>query len=121
RILVHKDEAPEWVKDLSRAAHDDGRILPDDWRFEFIGDALDLIGDMGDVEDVDDIRERFREWFGGGAYVYTAEQLAWIASSGERPGYCDEAAEEFEIGRASWRERGEIWEVGGGRKKRRRQ
>jgi len=93
-ILVHKDEAPEWVKDLSRAAHDDGRILPDDWRFEFIGDALDLIGDMGDVEDVDDIRERFREWFDG-AYVYTAEQLAWLASSGGRLGYCDEAAEEF--------------------------
>src|SRR5690606_674839 len=59
-----------------------------------IADALDLIGEQDDVEDGDDVRERFREWFDG-AYVYTAEQLAWLASSGERPGYCAEAAEEY--------------------------
>ena len=82
-VLV-KDGAPEWITSLCREAHDGAKMLPDDWRFEFIEDALTQLenGDE-DVRDVDD------------AYPYTHSRLSWLASNLERPGMCDEAREEY--------------------------
>lgn len=94
KILLPKSESegrPEWFQELCRAAH--GDMLPDDWRYEFIGDALSCIEENED-SDEDELSERFREWFDG-AYVYTAQQTGWLASRADRHGYCDEAAEEL--------------------------
>lgn len=38
-----KEGAPYWVKDLVRAAHDKGRLLPEDFRYRFIVEALEAI------------------------------------------------------------------------------
>lgn len=48
------DDAPQWVTDLCRAAHDLGGelMLPDDSRYEMIQAALQ---ELADAEDVDDI------------------------------------------------------------------
>lgn len=99
KVLVHTRgdkllPSEDWITNLCRAAHNGGEMLPDDWRYEFIGDALDCIGDRDDCEDDDSLREAFREWVDG-AYVYTGEQLAWLASRADRVGYADEAAEEL--------------------------
>lgn len=83
KVLPQKD-APQWFTDLCHHAH--GDMLPDDWRYEFIQDALNALENDGDDEngpDLDDV------------YPYTADRLNWLASRLDRHGYCDEAAEDI--------------------------
>lgn len=89
-LLRRRDKAPDWVDDLYHAAHNDGRMFPDDWRYEFIGDALDCLAE----DDDRDPTERFAEW-SDGSYVYTHEQTSWLGSRADRYGYCDEAVKEL--------------------------
>jgi hypothetical protein len=79
-ILLPADGAPDWFTDLCHHAH--AGMMPDDWRYEFIQDALSAIED-GAGEDRLDL---------DGLYPYTADRLGWLASHLDRPGYCDEAA-----------------------------
>jgi hypothetical protein len=81
-ILVPADGAPQWFTDLCHYAH--GDMMPDDWRYEFIQDALSALADGAD-EDRMDL---------DGLYPYSADRLDWLASHLDRPGYCDEAAAE---------------------------
>jgi hypothetical protein len=81
------DDAPEWVSPLlCRAAH--GGMLPDDYRYQFIVDALDI---LSETDDDDEIAERLD----GDVNVYYAGQAAWLASHIERFGYCEDAAKEY--------------------------
>ena len=83
-MILPVDGAPDWLTDLCREAH--GDMFPDDWRYEFIEDALtDLENDDDEAPDLDTL------------YPYTADRMNWLASNLNRPGYCDEAAEEFGI------------------------
>lgn len=85
---------PPWVRDLCHAAHTDadgGDMTPDDWRYEMIVEALDIIADAADE---DEAMERADE---AEAPVYNAERLRWLASHLWRPSYCDEAAAEYGI------------------------
>lgn len=85
-----RDDAPEWVGDLVRAAH--GDMLPDDWRYQAIRDALGAIDDAGADADLDDLGHEFAD---GNVDTYTGERIAWLGSHASRAGYCDEAADEF--------------------------
>lgn len=80
------DDAPDWVKELCRDAHQDGTdggVLPDDHRYAFIEQALDVIAEHDDLDDARDALS---------VPVYTYEQLRWLASNLTRVRYCDEAA-----------------------------
>lgn len=79
-ILLPADGAPQWFTDLCHHAH--GDMMPDDWRYEFIQDALNAIEDGADEDRIDDLDS---------LYPYTADRLRWLASNLNRPGYCDEA------------------------------
>jgi hypothetical protein len=81
-ILLPADDAPAWFTELCHHAH--GSMMPDDWRYELVQDALGAIED-GAGEDRLDL---------DGLYPYTADRLGWLASHLDRPGYCDEAAED---------------------------
>jgi hypothetical protein len=81
-ILLPADDAPAWFTDLCHAAH--GSMMPDDWRYEFIQDALAAIEDGADEDQLDL----------DALYPYTADRLDWLASHLDRPGYCDEAADD---------------------------
>lgn len=82
KIVTIKDGAPEWVSDLCHHAH--GKMMPDDWRFSFVEDALTAIeNDDADGPDLDAV------------YPYTGERLHWLASRNDRYGYCDQAAEDM--------------------------
>jgi hypothetical protein len=81
-ILLPADGAPDWFTDLCHAAH--GSMMPDDWKYEFIQDALGAIEDGADEDRLDL----------DGLYPYTHDRLNWLASHLDRPGYCDEAAED---------------------------
>ena len=81
------DDAPDWVQPLVHDAH--GDLMPDDWRYETIEDALSTIAesdnnlDEGDHEFADD------------ADIYNADLLKWVGSHGSRGGYVDDALTEF--------------------------
>src|SRR5262249_43783991 len=81
-ILLPADGAPDWFAELCHHAH--GSMMPDDWRYEFIQDALAALEDGAGHDGIDL----------DALYPDTADRLDWVASNLERPGYCDEAAEE---------------------------
>jgi len=87
RIFIHADDCPQWIIDMCHDAH--GDMMPDDWRYEFIGDALTSLSD----ESVDS-DESFGEWLDN-AYIHYHEHLAWLSSRNDRMYYCDDAVKEY--------------------------
>lgn len=85
QFVCQKDDAPDWLNDMCRDAHDD--MLPDDFVYSVIEDALDAIIDQdGDAEDVS-----------LEADTYNRDLLAWLSSNLDRASYCDEACEEYGV------------------------
>lgn len=83
-----KDSAPGWITDLVLDAH--GSMLPDDWRYETAWHALQAIAESNE-DDIDDADHEFADRVD----VYNSQLLAWLGSHLSRPGYCDDAEEEF--------------------------
>lgn len=83
-----RDDAPAWVGTLVHAAH--GDLLPDDWRYETIRDALAAIADSTLGEDYDEAHA-----FADDADIYNSDLLAWVGSNLTRGSYVDEAREEY--------------------------
>ncbi len=84
-----KDGAPKWIKDLCQKAHDTGGghlMLPDDFRYEFIVNALDALSEHEDENDALDSLE---------PDIYNSELHKWLSSHLERAGYVDEAVKEM--------------------------
>jgi len=77
-----KEDAPLWIRDLCYRAHDDGEILPDDWRYRFIVEALETLSECEDPYDV------YIE-----TYTHSGELLNWFASSLARLQWVEEAVE----------------------------
>jgi hypothetical protein len=78
-----KKAEEERCRALSLAGHNDGDMLPDDWRYDFVREALGAIEDASDFDDIE-----------VEADIYNSELTDWLGSHGHRPGYCDEAVEE---------------------------
>jgi hypothetical protein len=90
RFIALDDSAPQWAQDFVREAHGT-EMLPDDYRYQWISEALDLIAQTGaDTEDADDLARRFAD----DVDIYTHSLLTWLASNLTRIGYCDEAITE---------------------------
>lgn len=81
RIL--KDDAPQWMIDVIRTAHDSARMLPDDWRYAFIEEVCDELAEASDVDDIQLEPD-----------IYTHDLTAWLHSRADRLGYITEALEE---------------------------
>lgn len=82
--VIEKSEP--WMTDICREAHDGGNILPDDFRYAFIVEALSAICDH---DDVDQARESLE------ADIYNNELTSWLASRLDRSSYCDQAKDDF--------------------------
>lgn len=106
-IWMLKDKAPHWITQLVRDAHAD--YAPDDYRYEYIVDALELLSES---EDPDEAREALE------ADIYTSDLTEWLASNISRVGYLSEVLEEFPdtddgfdlLSRAQYQERSEIFD-----------
>jgi hypothetical protein len=79
-----RDGCPQWVTDLCLAAHGDGAMLLDDWRYDFIVQALIALDEGSELE-ADD---------------YTNELCTWLASNVNRVGYVDDARDDFGPGKS---------------------
>ena len=94
KIWIVKDDAKsEPTRVLSRIAHidpDGDSILPDDWRYEYIVDALHLIIETaaynGDVYEDDwiDVQHEIE------GDVYNSNLMAWASSHAYRVAYADQ-------------------------------
>lgn len=89
-----RDGAPEWIGDVTYAAHGAGDILPDDYRYEWTRAALAHIADGG-YDTADDARDDAWEFADSSVGVMNATRFAWLASDLSRQGYVDEAMSEF--------------------------
>ncbi len=106
RIWTRKEDAPSWVEQLTYEAH--GDMLPDDFRYEFIVSALDIIAHA----DEDD----YSAAVDGEVDIYNGTLAAWLASNLTRAGYVDEFTEEMghnrgvmgDIAGGQWQERTEV-------------
>lgn len=88
-IVIAKDGAPGWIGDLSHEAHrenDGGYMFPDDFRYQFLVQALDAINEH---EDRDAARDSLE------ADIYNSDLTAWLHSNNGRLGYVDDAAQEM--------------------------
>jgi hypothetical protein len=84
-----RDDAPEWVGEMVRDAHED--MLPGDYRYRAVEGALEAIRDADDDADLEDV---LREWAGEAVDDSYRGLLRWLDSyAGHRFGYCDEARE----------------------------
>lgn len=84
----HKEPSENrcWICRMIWHAHSEGEYLPDDWRYEFIVEALAAFSDHDDPESaIDNIEPD----------VYNSELLAWLSSNLNRSGYCDEVMHEY--------------------------
>src|SRR5690606_15952949 len=76
-----EEGAPEWVRKLAFAAHDEGEILPEDFRHLFIVEALETL--------VEDPEAQSIMWE---PETYTSELIKWLdAYPSYRMGLVDEA------------------------------
>jgi hypothetical protein len=80
------DNAPQWMTTVCRKAHDDARLLPDDWRYAFIEQAVDALAGH---EDADDARSSLEP------DIYTSGLTAWLHSHNDRVYYLGEALREY--------------------------
>lgn len=78
------DERPEELTELIHKAH--GDMMPDDWRYKFIEESLDIIAE----QDEDDLDCPELE-----PDIYTHDLLQWLASRNDRYDYVDQATEEY--------------------------
>jgi hypothetical protein len=85
-----RDGSPEWLSGLTWQAHDNGEMLPDDWRYSAIVAALGFHSD----DDGTPSDEQGHEFADGHVDAYNGARLAWLASHGARSGYVDQARED---------------------------
>jgi len=65
-----EEGAPAWLKELVWAAHDNGRLLPEDARYLFVIEALEAIAD--DPEEPESLLE---------PETYTRQLLRWLEAA----------------------------------------
>ena len=91
-IYINKDHENETITDLCRSAHENGEILPDDFRYSKIVDTLDMIINR-EPETEEEAHDYILEME---ADIYTSDLTAWLNSSNNRVYYLTEALEQFE-------------------------
>ncbi len=103
------DNRPEILRDICQAAH--GDMFPDDYRYQYIMEAMELIAEYDVTDEARDSIE---------ADVYTHDLTAWLASRNDRSAFVDEYSEEIgfngqaemeRIAAGQWMERTEVFNI----------
>ncbi|HUM42868.1 MAG TPA: hypothetical protein PKI14_07970 [Fervidobacterium sp.] len=87
-IYYLKENAPYELLEVVRMAH--GDMLPDNYKYEFIVEALEAIADYdGDEDDIEELADDLE------ADCYDSDLLEWLNSHSIRTWYVDKAVEEM--------------------------
>jgi hypothetical protein len=108
-----RSDAPRWVRELMWAAHRDGDVLPDDWRYIFTHDGLGLIACADEGTPREDISEKIEP------DPSTLALTRWLDSRLIRLAFCDDVLDEDGppsstielLGIGQQRERVEVFDV----------
>ena len=92
KFVKTKYGRPDWLGNLIFTAH--GDMLPDDYRYKFIEDALIMIADQDEDTDLDCPEIE--------ADTYTSDLTKWLHSRNDRVYYLTEALEKYEIKNGFW-------------------
>lgn len=88
-----RDGAPEWMSDVSFAAHMGGEILPLDWIYNKLENAVDHIASMDPIPSAfDDAAYEFAD---SNCDVYNGALAHWLSLNLWFGECCDEAAREY--------------------------
>ena len=87
KFHAFKRHSPQWMQDMAHEAH--GDMSPDDWKYEFIHDAIYALSEEDDAVQARDTLE---------VSCYYSDQLRWLSSNLGRSDYADQAREEFDMG-----------------------
>lgn len=79
-----KERHPVWIHNMVYKIHDSGNLPPDDYKHQYVLDALNYLSEGNDPEE-----PQFE------ADPYTSDLLAWLGSHRDRLGIVDEAVENF--------------------------
>jgi hypothetical protein len=79
-----KNRHPVWLYEIIRKVHDDGKWLPDDYKYEYVVDAIDKISEGMNPEEPEIEPD-----------VYTSDLIQWLASHGNRTTYVDDAVRDI--------------------------
>jgi hypothetical protein len=86
-----RDDGPAWLRDGIAEIHGTD-MLPDDWRFALIRDALGALEDAGHDDRIDaEHSDTTSEIADSAVDTYNADRIAWLGSHGARVGYVDAA------------------------------
>lgn len=106
-----KDDVERELQELCYAAH--GDMMPDDYKYNFIVDALSLIADSS-TDELQDLDGKIE------SDVYNSDLLKWLSSNLTRASYVDNYVEAFGIeskdfefykvvGGGQWLEKSEVF------------
>jgi hypothetical protein len=85
---IMQDNVSEFTRELVYKAH--AEMLPDDYKYSFVIEALELIADFNGEEYLDIITEIEAD-------IYTSGLTEWLNSNNSRVYYLTEALEEMDI------------------------
>ena len=96
-IWVVKDgvyfEKPDWLQEMIRdAGHHNSEILPDDWCYEMVVNALDTILE---ADENDNINDYLYDTTPDYVSIYNHELIEWLGSHNSRIDLVDEALEDW--------------------------
>jgi hypothetical protein len=107
--------------ELAHTDNDGDQMFPDDWKYEFVVESLDLLTECADdVPSWDafaDLQERIE------SDIYNSDLQKWLSSHSYRAAYCDQAAAELgydnenepdinaRIGRGQWYEKTQVFDT----------
>jgi len=85
-FYLKNDDAPQWVIDMAKEVH--GDMLPDDYKYAYIVDALEA---LAEADDVDNARSIIHD----SVDIETYRLFHWVQSHTERLGRANDASDEF--------------------------
>jgi len=83
-----------WQKDIIKACHDIDDVIPNDYVYQFISDAVDIIAEV-DGDDIDTIKDNLHEPLDSSVDIYNADLLKWVITNPSFSCWVDQAIEEM--------------------------
>lgn len=88
-----KDDAPEYVSDLCYDVHD--YMLPDDYRYQFLVEALEYIDD--NLDPLDDSLDSIDPFDACEPDCMNHDLIRWLGSNLSRMYYCDNVMQDYQL------------------------
>ena len=87
------DDAPDYVRDLCYDVH--GGMMPDDYKYQFLVEALEYIDD--NLDPLDDNLDCIDPYDACDPDCMNSDLLRWVSSNLTRMHYCDNVLQDYQL------------------------